>query len=551
MNKKKSRKMESAQDPSINPDLGSWKNDIEDLTKVADLMNDQSSTPIILSDELLYALDAIFTSEDINFLLKMGGGKMTEKELRDKVDLSEKNFKKIFKQVLEKGLVVELPNDDGGLVYSIITIAPGWFEISFMDGEMTPEKKLFARRVNVFYRTMMDYGDEEFMNNMIRELGPNHAIYSIEPGFSIEPQTPTTTKKIEVGESLKGPENVVYPTNTILNVFKNLNEEETIGVGTCYCRHQRRLLGDTCQVDMPYETCISLGSAADHLIKYNFAREISKEKAMELVKDLQKKGAVHIVGKTIPIKDLELKLDVDIICNCCWDCCGLFGNYNRGIFPFVLKSFYLAKVAKEEACIGCGTCVDFCPLQSITLNDEGKAQIDESKCCGCGQCAYQCPQNIIEMVPLEREVFLPKLDMSECRIKPEQDPSFVQFKDKEAKESKEDQYDTDRQTLLEVMDEVREKFNEEDAKKAFAGWNKIMQFYFTDLDEYWYFEIVDGVPGPKKQGKVEDPEIQYTMTSGVFVKLMRGELSSAKALRKRLVKVKASIRDLLKMRKIS
>lgn len=29
----------------------------------------------------------------------------------------------------------------------------------------------------------------------------------------------------------------------------------------------------------------------------------------------------------------------------------------------------------QEKCIGCGTCVEICPLDTIRLNDEGKAFI--------------------------------------------------------------------------------------------------------------------------------------------------------------------------------
>jgi len=47
----------------------------------------------------------------------------------------------------------------------------------------------------------------------------------------------------------------------------------------------------------------------------------------------------------------------------------------------------------EDTCIGCGSCVDSCPVGCIKLNDNGKAEIDATMCIGCGTCAAVCPVN--------------------------------------------------------------------------------------------------------------------------------------------------------------
>ena len=54
-------------------------------------------------------------------------------------------------------------------------------------------------------------------------------------------------------------------------------------------------------------------------------------------------------------------------------------------------------MVNKEKCIGCGTCVDVCPVNAITLNDEGKAQIDQEKCIKCGTCEAVCPVMAIEI----------------------------------------------------------------------------------------------------------------------------------------------------------
>lgn len=51
----------------------------------------------------------------------------------------------------------------------------------------------------------------------------------------------------------------------------------------------------------------------------------------------------------------------------------------------------------RKRCIGCGACVEICPMHAVRLVD-GTAQIDASLCTGCEACADVCPQRAITMV---------------------------------------------------------------------------------------------------------------------------------------------------------
>lgn len=51
------------------------------------------------------------------------------------------------------------------------------------------------------------------------------------------------------------------------------------------------------------------------------------------------------------------------------------------------------KVNKDE-CIGCGACVDTCPVQCITLDE--KAEINPEQCIDCGACQDVCPVSAID-----------------------------------------------------------------------------------------------------------------------------------------------------------
>ena len=61
---------------------------------------------------------------------------------------------------------------------------------------------------------------------------------------------------------------------------------------------------------------------------------------------------------------------------------------------------------KKEDCVGCGICVNECPADAITIQDE-KAEIDMQLCIRCGKCHDVCSQDAVrhdsEKIPQEVE----------------------------------------------------------------------------------------------------------------------------------------------------
>ncbi|HIH45450.1 MAG TPA: 4Fe-4S binding protein [Candidatus Methanoperedenaceae archaeon] len=55
-----------------------------------------------------------------------------------------------------------------------------------------------------------------------------------------------------------------------------------------------------------------------------------------------------------------------------------------------------AKVNPDK-CTGCGTCVDECPNESISLNKESIAVVNEDECTECGLCVDTCAQSAITL----------------------------------------------------------------------------------------------------------------------------------------------------------
>lgn len=61
-----------------------------------------------------------------------------------------------------------------------------------------------------------------------------------------------------------------------------------------------------------------------------------------------------------------------------------------------MKDFrYLKEVTtlklREEACIGCGRCIEVCPHQVFALPERKARIIDRDACMECGACARNCP----------------------------------------------------------------------------------------------------------------------------------------------------------------
>ena len=67
------------------------------------------------------------------------------------------------------------------------------------------------------------------------------------------------------------------------------------------------------------------------------------------------------------------------------------------IFPEsaeIIEAYYVI----PDGCVGCGICINQCPVDAITMNEDIIAYIDPELCINCGMCAGACPTGTIELL---------------------------------------------------------------------------------------------------------------------------------------------------------
>ncbi|MFC1870551.1 indolepyruvate ferredoxin oxidoreductase subunit alpha [Chloroflexota bacterium] len=69
------------------------------------------------------------------------------------------------------------------------------------------------------------------------------------------------------------------------------------------------------------------------------------------------------------------------------------GSIKRRKIPRdVLMATYYMRYTNQGDCTGCGTCVDWCPVDALIMEGEFPV-VDEEWCIGCGVCVAQCPNS--------------------------------------------------------------------------------------------------------------------------------------------------------------
>jgi NAD-dependent dihydropyrimidine dehydrogenase PreA subunit len=155
--------------------------------------------------------------------------------------------------------------------------------------------------------------------------------------------------------------------------------------------------------DAPIEDiCMTFGSAADSLIRHEYARRVDASECLDLLHKAYDYNLVQC-GENV-------RNNVSFICNCCGCCCEAlvaakkFGN----LHPIETTGFL--PVLNVESCIGCGKCEKVCQVEVIKMNEKTEQKvpvIDEHLCLGCGLCVRSCPKKSLSLQKTGRKIITP------------------------------------------------------------------------------------------------------------------------------------------------
>jgi Pyruvate/2-oxoacid:ferredoxin oxidoreductase delta subunit len=165
-----------------------------------------------------------------------------------------------------------------------------------------------------------------------------------------------------------------------------------VAVVKCPCRLSQK------NCDAPIESCITLNRGAEYAIDRGHGRKLTKEQAMDIIKEAEKAGLVHMA---------EDKGYGNAICNCCSCCCEMLRLIKFSNKKWILSPSRYLVVINKDACTSCGACVEICPADAVVLNSSDITEISSENCLGCGLCTRACPSDAVTLKQIKPENHIP------------------------------------------------------------------------------------------------------------------------------------------------
>ncbi len=223
---------------------------------------------------------------------------------------------------------------------------------------------------------------ENQLGNLDQELASLFEAYYRQAFSEMLSIKPAIHRVVPVGESIKN-DMEVAPYESAAGIIENA---KSWAVMDCICRKQTALIGKPCK--HPVDVCMIMSDKTDAFTSSDELRALTKEEAYQVLRRADQAGLVHSVSNN--------QQGTWYICNCCTCSCGILrGIAELGIANVVASSAFVNSV-NEEACTGCGLCVEQCQFGALSL--DGVAQVDRVKCVGCGVCVNACADHALILV---------------------------------------------------------------------------------------------------------------------------------------------------------
>ncbi len=278
-----------------------------------------------------------------------------------------------------KALLVDIDRN-GESVYALPPPMAGFFEFSMMRIRNDINQKALAE---LFYQYLNV--EEDF----VREL------------FT---KGETQLGRVFVNEPSLSEENALHVLD-YERATEVIRSAKQIGVGICYCRHKMDHMQRACKA--PQDICMTFNNSAGSLTKHGHARKIDAVECLDLLQQAYEFNLVQF-GENV-------RQEVNFICNCCGCCCeAMIAARRFAILNPVHTTNFLPELHNSD-CIGCGKCVNVCPVGALALvsahdpnkTNRKKPLLLEELCLGCGVCARACLHKAILLKPREKRIITP------------------------------------------------------------------------------------------------------------------------------------------------
>ncbi|MBN1640594.1 MAG: 4Fe-4S binding protein [Anaerolineae bacterium] len=354
-------------------------------------------------DEFKQAVQEALSEEDLELVLLVPGKGIPIEALERRAaraGVSRERLHRAIDRLLPQGFLASYVKPD----------KPGWLTracarlLALLPGRRTRSGRIVLRLGVLILTEVQSRRPEDdamrrasahWMNAMIEDAGrsiPNKTPYKRVLAIEETVAPPPQARRIAVNQAIPDTR-AVLPIDILSEMLK---KEEVIAVADCYCRSTKRNLGEGC--DHPLRTCFYFDKIALLQISSGRAERIDYDEAMQILRECEDAGLVHTVDNN--------RDRIGVLCNCCACCCPLIKSHLLGGTNVAAPSRFV--VAHDPStCQECGTCVAFCPVQALTLGDDG-LEIAYERCIGCGVCVSKCPAGSMRLVLREEQPPLAK-----------------------------------------------------------------------------------------------------------------------------------------------
>jgi len=330
--------------------------------RLADALTRAGGTVPVMKCEEFTALNReLFSPEEAALAAEMPAGLNPLEAIVRETGRPREEVLPLLESLADKALVFHQKRG-GQDHYKLMPVLPGFFEYQFMKGGTSPRDRKLAR-------LFQDYFDRAWT-----------VTQGVDPGV-LKALTPFS-RVIPVEREVAA-DNVVH---THEKVSEYIRSADLISVSTCYCRHHGELLGHPC--DKPKENCMAFGPNARFTAERGYGRLVTREEALRILDQAEEAGLVHMSSNTSKY--------IDFICNCCACHCGILQSFRKMDMPALGAASGFRLRIREEACVGCGECVERCPMEALALEGD-VARVDPKRCIGCGVCNRACPEGALAM----------------------------------------------------------------------------------------------------------------------------------------------------------